>query len=355
MKKIVYYISDNGFGHASRGIGLIRELAKYDDLQIIVKTGRPLEFIKTSLKNTSNIEFVYSKNDVGLVLKENSLQVNKSRLKEKLNTWVDNWDELVSREESLLANNEVDLIISDITPWPLLVGKNLGIKTVGISNFTWYEIYRDLLGLPPAVRKIKNAYEQTDIFFKLPLNLEIKTVSNLQEVGFISRKIDNKEVKEIRRKIGIDKKLVYIGIGKSVDLRMLNELNIQRFNEYNFLFSSGVDLQGDNIYIIPESVTETQNYIAACDYVITKPGWSTATEAILADVPLLLINRNEIIEDKKVSQKIQSLDLGLSISQQEFEDLDFEAELKKLNTRRENFRGYCNQVGEVAEKIISLV
>ena len=50
MNNIAFYISDHGFGHASRSIAIIRELIKKDNLKIYIKTSSPLELIKNSLK-----------------------------------------------------------------------------------------------------------------------------------------------------------------------------------------------------------------------------------------------------------------------------------------------------------------
>jgi uncharacterized protein (TIGR00661 family) len=338
MKRIVYYISDNGFGHAARGIALIRELAKYDDIEIIIKTGQPLEFI-------------YSENDVGLILKNNSLKVDKLTLQKSLKEWVDSWEELIENEGSFLRAREVDLVISDITPWAFLVAERVGVKSIALSNFTWYEIYQDLLGDNAIIEKIGEAYKKVGIFFQLPLNLDITASNNLTKVGFVSRQIDNQQVKDIKQRIGTDKKLIYVGIGKSVDSGLLTELEFEKEADYNWLFSSGIELEEDNIYTIPKSATQTQNYITACDYVITKPGWTTVTESIMGRVPLLMIERDEVIEDRTVIEKVSQLGLGLSIAEEEFINLNIVDKLEQLDKLRGNFVQYENEVEKIVKEI----
>ncbi|MBX7392910.1 hypothetical protein K4H77_01005 [Clostridium chauvoei] len=86
-KKIAFYISDHGFGHASRNIPIIRYiLGANKEINIIIKTGVfQGEFLKNSLEEFSNrIEYYFSPMDVGLILKEGSLEIDSYKLKEKV-------------------------------------------------------------------------------------------------------------------------------------------------------------------------------------------------------------------------------------------------------------------------------
>jgi hypothetical protein len=65
-----------------------------------------------------------------------------------------------------------------------------------------------------------------------------------------------------------------------------------------FLVSGNTAVEGKYIVKIPEDVTETQNYIAACDPVISKPGWGNVSEAVRSERPLLVIERGFMREDQ---------------------------------------------------------
>lgn len=49
MKTIAYYISDYGFGHASRSIAVIRKLLNHPEVEIMICHSFALSFIKESL------------------------------------------------------------------------------------------------------------------------------------------------------------------------------------------------------------------------------------------------------------------------------------------------------------------
>ena len=353
MKKIVFYISDHGYGHATRSLALIRNLAQCE-VKIIIKTGRPLSFIKESIGYRYNIEFKNSQNDVGLILKENSFKPYYQKLKSSIENWINNWDQLIKSEINYMKTNEVDLIISDITPLVFPAAKEAGVKSIGISNFTWYDQYHKLLYSDYVIEKVGDAYRDADLFLKYPLSMGLKKIDEYEEVGFVSREFDLSKVREFKNQFESDSDLVFVGIGKSVAPTILNQIKFQKQTEYNWLFSSGIKLQGDNIYQIPETVTEAHNYIAACDYAITKAGWSTVAEAVLARVPMLLLKRPEIPEDTRIISEIESLNLGLGIARDDFFNLEITDKIEKLNQLQPQ-QTFENKSQKVAARILQFL
>lgn len=272
------------------------------NLKIIIKTSKPLSFIKNSLRSyRARVIYDYKKNDVGLILKKHSLFLDKDLLKQEIEKWITQWDNYIDREIDYLSTFNVSLIISDITPQAFLIAEKLDIKSIGICNFTWYDMYKDIYVNAKFLEKIKEAYKLCNSIIYYPFSVSNDIYDGkIDEVGLISRTIDYGKVESIKENInGKRKPIIYVGIGKSVEFEYLSSLNIWDNNQYTFLISSGsmVESNNTNISKIPSDETEAQNYIAACDLVITKAGWSTLTETIIAKVPLVVIKRDEIIED----------------------------------------------------------
>lgn len=66
MKTICFYISDYGYGHATRSIALIREIVdSCDDVNVIVKTSGPYKFTKKSLHHP-RVSAIRCRNDIGV-------------------------------------------------------------------------------------------------------------------------------------------------------------------------------------------------------------------------------------------------------------------------------------------------
>ncbi len=73
----------------------------------------------------------------------------------------------------------------------------------------------------------------------------------------------------------------------------------------NFVVSNNIEVQRDNVYKIPKQYTESQHFIAASDFVITKAGWSTVAEAIISNKPLIVADRSHMEEDKNTIQYLK--------------------------------------------------
>ena len=102
VKKICYYVSDYGFGHASRSIAVIRRiLSQTDDVHVTVKCSSPFEFLKASLEGTG-VECICRKNDVGVILKEGAPEVDKEQTKILFEEWMDSWPAYISEEAKYL-------------------------------------------------------------------------------------------------------------------------------------------------------------------------------------------------------------------------------------------------------------
>ena len=85
MKKIIYYVTDHGLGHATRSVALIRELQKYN-LEIIVRNSNAKHFLKNSLEHT---RIVSDKTDVGPLIKNDGISINETKSKPIIKEWID--------------------------------------------------------------------------------------------------------------------------------------------------------------------------------------------------------------------------------------------------------------------------
>jgi len=73
MTNICFYISDYGYGHASRDIAIIRKILNENkDVKIFVKTDTPFNFVRQSLPQ-KNVEVMRIKNNIGVAFRENSV------------------------------------------------------------------------------------------------------------------------------------------------------------------------------------------------------------------------------------------------------------------------------------------
>ena len=190
MKTIAFYISEYGFGHASRSVAIIRELLYRDaSIKIIICHSFALNFLRESLPY-EQVTIRAITTDIGYFLKENSIDPDKKKLQNNFDAFIKDWTKRIEREMNFLKENNVELVISDISPLPFEAASKLGIPSVGISNFTWYSAYEYLLDYK-RLEPWKLAYEKMDYFYLLAANNERDLPCKKQFFSLFARKVQD--------------------------------------------------------------------------------------------------------------------------------------------------------------------
>jgi uncharacterized protein (TIGR00661 family) len=337
LKRICFYTSDYGYGHAARDIAVIRSICKQLDVKVYVKTDVPYEFMKHSLPSARVIR---RRNDVGLTMCGNSSVADATKTCQAVDEWVGTWESYILEEKSFCESKGIDLILSDIVPQAFLVAQELGVPGIGISNFTWHYIFSNLLGETESVKRLEEAYRSGKSALVLPFNEEMGLFRSRKKISLVSREITRPRA-SLRMELGIQESdiVVYLGLGKSLGYAFLRHLKDIDAPGIRFLVSSGVELPHRNVIHIPDGENETQNYIAMCDLVVSKAGYSTASEAIKARVPMFLFRRAGYAEDELIVRGVESMGIGKGISGEKFLNSEWIEELDDLEGYQRKFDG----------------
>jgi len=326
MKTVAFYISNHGFGHASRNIPLIKGMLEMNKIiNVIIKTGKAqLDFMKQSLKAFSKIAYYEADLDVGLILKKGSLEIDKIALEKELLSFIRSWDIKIDIEAEFLAEKEVDLVISDIVPWIFKSCKKANVKSIFISNFTWVEIYKEYFN-KNICEEYLECYKMADNAFLYSLfnnDLELY-FKKYEEVGLACREFNELKVQAIKSKF--NRPMVFVSVGRSVDLEQ--EIDVSNL-PYKFICTEGIKLTGNNVTYLPIDTENTHDFVKACDYVITKAGWGTVAEALCAKKPMAILCREIIAEDRVTTEKVKVLKVGIDIS---FNELNSKSLINIIN------------------------
>jgi uncharacterized protein (TIGR00661 family) len=356
MKTVAFYISDYGYGHASRSIAVIREMLRQfdEELKVIICHSFANRFLEDSLKEL-HVEIRTVNTDVGYVLRENSMFPDQEKLVQANLSFTYNWDERLGEEYQFLKKNNVDLVISDISPLPFIPAYNLGIPSIGLSNFTWFTAYHNLID-ESLLEVFQTAYEKMSYFFALAgANEPDWGMKGNFKFGFLSREVNVSEVEKIRKLVNPekDKTIVYFGLGMKISIEQLKRLPLWNSENCLFLVSNNVNINRPNVFKIPENYAESQNYIAAADIVITKAGWSTISEAVIHQKPLIILERMDMNEDKNTANYLKSIKTVKLLYWEEILNLKINkeilAELEKQNTSL-----ISNEVYDIVKEIRSI-
>ncbi len=325
--KVCFYTSDFGYGHAARDIALIRELQETLHAEVVVRTGSPAEFMSRSLPD---VEVLQGPNDPGVVM--DGAAVDRERTLAAVEQWLSSWEGYITSEKVFLRDRRIDLVLSDIAPQPFLAAEELGIPSFGISNFTWHLIYAHLFGKTELTDRVAEAYRAASGALLLPLHEPMMVFRDRREVGLVARGVTRDRAELPGLPSG--RPLVYLGGGQSLDPTVFREIKTA-LSGCTLLVPSWTDVPG--AVRIPPGETETQDWIAACDLVVSKPGYSTISEAIQAGVPMALFRREGFAEDESLIGGVEGMGIGREVPAAAVLDGSWAEGLESLIELRDNF------------------
>lgn len=191
--------------------------------------------------------------------------------------------------------------------------------------------------------------------FIYPLAGDIdKYFSNVEKVGLSCREFNCENVLKIKQEY--INPIVYVSLGRTVDLQ--KEIDVNGLS-YDFIYTEGIKMKGNNTHFIPVDTPNTQDYILAADYIISKAGWGTIAEGICAQKPMLVIKRDEILEDRNTLEKLLELNVVLPILVEQLNCSDISQLLEKLKYKKVNYKFlsdiYNNCSNDISRKILSLL
>lgn len=314
----------------------------------IVCTGSVISFVKDSLGENPNISYRNISLDIGYTTHRGSAELSKSGMYQAYISYMKSFSMLIQQEKDFLMASEVDLVISDISPIPFVAADELSITSIGISNFSWFTAYQDTLE-SQVLEYLEMAYSKMDYFISLPGADEPSWGrKGSLATGFYCRSVDEEEVCFLRKKLGLAKykKVVFFTMGLSIhELEDISRLPVWKDSSTAFIVSANVNVEGSNIYAIPATYLESQHYLAVSDFVITKPGWSTISEAFLYKKQLLLIQRSGMREDANSIQYLEGKHSFQTMSWRDFRDIKtlnyssqeqpIESEIHSMNDKSE--------------------
>lgn len=323
----VWYVSCHGFGHITRCIAQIERKLEIDKSYncIIICGENQINFTEIYLqKYLDKVILRKTLTDIGLINKVNSLEVNKQRLESELKIFINSWNNLIKEELEFLKNYEIGYIFCDISPIGILVSKKLNKKVNLISNFTWYQQYKYLKLDNYIIEKYLELDRLINNLYIYPLNLDFSYINpKIIKMNFICRKIDNKKIQEIKEKYG---KSIFISCGKSAQLE---KITIKNFKGTVFT-TSGMEVESKDGKVIklPIDTLDTQNYIGASEFVISKAGWGTVAECMCNKIRMILLEREEVLEDTYIINELKKISNTRSLKIEKLKELDYLKSIK---------------------------
>jgi len=306
MKKIVVYVSDHGFGHATRTIALVRQLKKYN-YEIIIKNSNAYNFLKSQLPEYNIIK---TQTDVGPITNIFSNSPDYKKTFSLYHNWICDSKKWIDDEVKFFKNKKIDLIISDISPISIQLANKLGIPCITIANFTWIDILENFpyhKHRNNIIDWLYDSFEMSTFSIRVPLHMKLKGLKKPKNSSLLCRKTTSSK-NSILKNLGIKDKpiTVYLGTNNS-KLHFITKNKIP-----NIIHIHPKYLKINNKKI--NNSIDVQNIISKSKLVVTKPGYSIFSECINSRCPMLVIQQKNYPEAKILSKYGKKLGVATLIN-----------------------------------------
>lgn len=340
---IGFFISNHGFGHVMRNLPVMAELMSRGHNVVLICGQKQCEIAKSTDKNIITIQ---CDTDLGLVLKDGTLIVDEKETIYAVRKYVESFPELEKFGENVIKEYQIDRVVSDIVPWALSAAHNCGVLSVIMASFTWVEQYEKYM---PAelVEAYAKAYQLADkvLYYNLVNEPTIDLLGEGIEVGYVARPYSEIEVSKIRA--NHQRKIVFVSIGASNN--GLNfDIDVSEL-PYDFIVTEGIKFVGNNVTYLDRNIPNTQDYVKAADYCISKAGWTTVAELMIAGTKFGVLKRPDVPEDTMTINQLIAMNAAISIDVDELRNIGDVISRLEL-TELDNY-AYENRYRQVADEI----
>lgn len=354
-RQICFYLSDHGFGHAARNLPIIMRLLENEAVRITVVCGeRQVAFMGANLtqEQKKRTSFRTDHTDVGLILEDGTLRPDGMLLAKETELYLAACPERSRLEADWLKQHRIDAAVCDMPLWSIEACRLADVPLLYIGNFTWTELYREYL---PEHTWKRYAVEYGKLAHALLYALHneemlefVGNVGDLEETSLVCRPFHKAAAEEIRRRH--KHPLVFVALGMSASFS--GDICVENLS-CDFIANPGVPLCGSNVERLAGDTRNTQDYVLASDYVITKAGWGTVAEALLAKKPMALFSRDSVLEDRTTIRILESLGHAVPIRQEDLNDIP--SVIRRLDGLPcSQFDRFYDASREISEKIVSL-
>ena len=311
-------ITSHGFGHAVRAATVAEKLQQLrPDITLNLVTVAPEWLLKSYIKGN----FVYRQRvfDVG-VIQSDSLTMDRSATLNKMQEIISRQEQIIAEEAQYIKDNNIGLILADIPALAAPIARAAGIPCWMMSNFGWDFIYRDWgEEFKDIVAWIENYYGQSDRLFRLPLAEPMSAFPNTTDVGLTGSKpqFTNDKLHDKFNLTAPVAKTVLLTFG-GLGLQSIPYKNLQQFTDWQFITFDRNAPNLSNLLKIADRTIRPLDFMPICGRVFSKPGYSTFSEAMCCDTPIVSLTRDGFAEAQILLKGMQDYSQHQIVSTDDF-------------------------------------
>lgn len=315
-------ITNHGYGHATRAASVAAAIAQLDpNITLILATTAQRSILDAYLPG----DWIH--HDRGLdcgVIQADSMTMDLRATLEQLQAIRRASAVTIASEARWLKQQGVGLVLGDIPPLAAPIAHAAGVPCWMMGNFGWDFIYEAWVGEYPAfqveVDWIRACFGQCDRLFKMPFSEPMTTFGNVTNVGLtgVSPRFDesvmrsNFDLGDIPRE-----KIIMLTFG-GLGLNRIPYENVLKFPDCRFICFDLTAPELPNLIRVDDRFYRPIDFAPLLGRLISKPGYSTFSEACRYDVPLVSLTRDGFAEAPILVAGIQDCAVNQVVETEDF-------------------------------------
>ena len=351
---IAYFITGHGYGHAIRSVTIARNFAPATAVTFI--TAIPEAFFRRELQRPFG--YLERRLDCGC-LQTDFVTVDRRGTLEEYAMISDHTKPIVDELVLWCGEHRVDGIVSDIVPVAFDIAARCSVPSLAVTNFTWYDIYREFLSdypsFTPLVETLQCQYQTAGKLLALAPALPMSYFSRIDHVSMVGRKGINRKNEllesfhlESDRKVAV----VYIGdFGTSATTWD----RLAAFSRWEFFGLHAVPGAPANYHLLDGGKFSYPEVIASADCIVGKLGYGLVSEAMINGTPIVFLPREHFAEYPVLERTVTEWGGGIVLSKDDFTALNWGAALDEVTIRAPSCHPVTDGTATCAQKIESYI
>ena len=302
---IYFAITAHGFGHAVRAASVAEAVRQLDpEIQLFLVTTAPRWLLEAYIQG----DYIHRPRalDVG-VIQADSLTMDQGATLAELRRLGDRRAALIASEADFIRTNRISLVLADIPPLAAPIAAAAGVPCWMMSNFGWDFIYRDWGGEFWAIAdQLSQDYQQCDRLFRLPLHEPMSAFPHLEDTGLTGGHpgFPLEYLRATFQLTAPPERTVLLSFG-GLGLQKIPYNVVKDFPDWLFISFDTKAPALPNLRRIEDRRYRPVDFMPLCNRVISKPGYSTFSEALRLGLPIVSLTREGFAESPLLLAGIQ--------------------------------------------------
>ncbi|MCX7624660.1 MAG: hypothetical protein N2Z21_00360 [Candidatus Sumerlaeaceae bacterium] len=347
--RVAYYISSHGFGHATRAAQIIAALPC--QATVHVKTMASADFLRR--ESGRELRVTAKAYDFG-AWQASNMEIDWRRTFEVAMAIHAESLERLDEEVDFLRREQIDIVVCDIPPTPLVAAKMAQIPSVCVANFTWVEVFRRAAQghrrREHFLRELAHEYSTASLLLRPGFALRMPQFRVWYDVSPIARLGRNRRGELLRElELSPSTRLVLTYLGKWG----FGELQLERAKRFTDVAFLSFDSCAPPLLQLNGAQWKFEDVVASVDVVIAKPGYGTLSECMANGVPVIYYPRCEFSEYYALRRGMDLWGGGIRLTTRDFVKCRWQKALERAYELRPK-PVVCNGAMEIAEWIVKL-